>query len=364
MEDLPIFPDGAQELIPIPIITTIRNAFKDILLEDPQGDMLFRDEPYDTLLNVEDPSNKQRSFITGPSGFGFMMGAVGTAVDYIRSIDDRATMSENVKTFYYLIKLKLQGFHSDVVVLFQGGFVEQSIVVISTMSIGTIYDYSIPRGSVIINRDDGPVYMNLSNCGDTTTTSLINPLASVMQTELSYEGSNLSTLMNKLQQTGGFASRNKGFAAAGSAIFSMIPHQGKTVASLLLTPLNKEPPSFGQSFPMRLLGQDKPLQLEVSIPSEEIMKTSLEIIKRYQQLPDNLRTYETPTSILSGYGVSSLLLLDIARSIYATERSSLSLYEILENGLYYKKITDSLKAEFKDMKVDFKGQFPRFLIFT
>ncbi|MCK5264306.1 MAG: hypothetical protein KAR03_01765, partial [Candidatus Thorarchaeota archaeon] len=361
MEDLPIFPDGAQELIPIPILTTIRNAFNDILLEDPQGDMLFRDEPYSTLVYVEDPSNKGRSF--GRSGFGFMMGAVGTAVDYIRTVDARIAMSENVKTFYYLIKLKLQGFHSDVVVLFQGGFVEQSIVAISTMSIGTICDYSIPRGSAIIISDDRPTHMSLPNCGDTTTPNLINPLASVMQTELSYESSNLSTLMNKLQQTGGFASQKTGFAAAGSTIFSIIPHQGKTVVSVLLTPLNKEPPSLGQSFPMRLLGQDKPLQLEVSIPSEERMKTSLEIIKRYQQLPDNLRTNETPTSTLSGYGVSALLSLDIAQSIYATERSSLSLYEILESGLYYKKITNSLKAEFNDMNVDFKRQFPRFLIF-
>jgi len=364
LEDLPLYPDGAQELIPVPIIDTVRNSFKDILLEDSQGDMLFRNEPYGTLVYVDDPSKRGRSFITGPSGRGIIKGAAGTAVDLLKGIDAQATMSEGVKTFYYLTKLKLEGFHSDVMVLFQGGFVEESVVVISTMSIGTVYDYSIPRGSVVHFRDDGPpTHMSLPNCGDSTVSSQSNPLAAVLKTELSYEESNLSTLMAKQQQIGGFSSRYGGFAPFGSSIFSMIPRQGKTVVSSLLSPLNLEPVSISQSFPMRKLGQDKPLQLEVSIPSEEKMKTALEIIKRYQQLPDNLRTNETPTSTLPGYGVSALLSLDIARSIYVPERSSLSFYEILENGPYYRKTVDSLRAEFNDVHIDFSGQFPRFLIY-
>lgn len=363
MEDLPLYPDDAQELIPIPIIDIMRQSFKDNVLEDPQGDVLFRDEPYGSLVYVEDPSNRQRSYITGPSGRGIIKGAAGSAVDFFKGIDARATMGAPVRTFYYLMKLKLEGFHSDVMVLFQGGFVDETAVIISTMSIGTIYDYSIPRGSAIIIRGDGLSHMSLPNCGDTTTSSLANPLASVLKTELSNEGSRLLTLMNTQQQIGGFASRKRGYAASGSAIFSMIPRQGKTLVSFLLTPLNMEPPSIGQSFPMRMLGQDKPVQLEVSIPSEERMKTALEIIKRYQQLPDNLRTNESPTSTLSGYGVSALLSLDIARSVYTSERSSLSLYEILENGHYYRKITDSLRAEFNDMKINFSEQFPRFLIY-
>lgn len=363
MEELPLYPDDAQQLIPIPIIDTIRNSFKEILLEDPQGDMLFRDEPYGTLVYVEDPSNRKRSFATGPSGLGIMKGAAGTVVDLFKSLGAGATKGENVKTFYCLSRLKLKGFDSDVMVLFQGGFVEESVVAISTMSIGTIYDYSIPRGSTIINSDDGPSHTSLPNCGDTTTTSLDNPLAVVMKTELSYEGSKLSTLMTKHQQIGGFASWKGGFAAAGYEIFSIIPRQGKTVVSLLLTPLSMEPASVCQSFPMRMLGQDKPLQLEVSIPNEDKMKTALEMIKRYQQLPDNLRTNERPTSTLSGYGVSALLSLDIARSIYVPERSSLSLYEILQNGPYYRKTADSLRAEFKDVSINFSEQFPRFLIY-
>ena len=362
MEDLPLYPDDAQKLIPISIIDSIRNAFKEILLEDPQGDMLFRDEPYGTLVYVEDPSRKGRSFVTGPSGLGLMKGAAGTVVDLFKSLGANATMGENVKTFYYLVRLKMNGFNSDVIALFQGGFVNESVVAISTMSIGTVYDYSIPRGSVVIDSEDGPSHMSLPNCGDTETTSLDNPLAAVMKTELSYKESNLSTLMTKHQQIGGFASRKGGFAAAGNGIFSMIPRQGKTVVSYLLTPLSMEPASVCQSFPMRKLGQDKPLQLEVSIPNEEKMKAALELIKRYQKLPDIFRTNESPTSTLSGYGVSALLSLDIARSIYVPERSSLSLYEILQNGPYNRKTADSLRAEFKDIDIDFSGQFPRFLI--
>jgi hypothetical protein len=361
MEDLPLYPDDAQKLIPIPIIDTIRNAFRDILLEEPQGDMLFREEPYGTLVYVGDPSKKGRSFVTGPSGLGLMKGAAGTVVDLFKSIGASATMSEKVKTFYYLVRLQLQGFDSEVIVLFQGGFVTESVVAISTMSIGTIYDYAIPRGSAVINSDDGPTHMNLPNCGDTTTTSLANPLATVMKTELSYEGSNLST-MTRHQQIGGFASRRGGFAAAGYGVFSMVPRQGKTVVSFLLTPLSMEPASVCQSFPMRKLGQDEPLQLEVSIPNGEKMKSALEMIQRYQKLPDNLRTNKNPTSTLSGYGVSTLLSLDIARSIYVPERSSLSLYEILQNGPYYRKTADSLRAEFNDMSINFSEQFPRFLI--
>ncbi|MHA1948947.1 MAG: hypothetical protein ACXAAO_11780 [Candidatus Thorarchaeota archaeon] len=356
MEDLPLYPDGAHELVSIPILETLRNAFRDILLENPQDDMLLRDEPYGTLVYVKAPPEREFD----PEDIRL----VRDTIDKFRTIGAMATMGENVKTFYYLARLKLEGFQSSVMVLFQGGFVEESVVVISTMSIGTIYDYSIPRGSVVINGDDGPVHMSLTNCGDNSAKSLANPIAAALKTELSNKESRFLKLMSKQLQIGAFVtSRNKQYTVKGSSIFSMIPHQGKTVVSILLTPLNMKPASIGQSFPMRMLGRDKPVQLEVSIPSEEKMKTALAIIKRYQQLPDNLRTNESPTSTLSGYGVSALLSLDIAQSIFVPERPSLSLYEIFENGHYYRKTADSLRAEFKDIDIYFKGQFPTFLIY-
>ncbi|MGY5865104.1 MAG: hypothetical protein RTV41_10925 [Candidatus Thorarchaeota archaeon] len=362
MEDLPIYPDGVQELIPIPIIDTIRNSFKDLLLEDPKGDLLLRDEPYGTLVYVDDPSSRRRVAAPSVSGWTNIEAGVGSVFDSIVGLNARATMGEIVKTFYYLIRLKLEGFQSDVIVLFQGGFVDESAAIISTMSVGTIYDYSIPRGSAIIIREDGTAHMDLSNCGDASTTSLANPLATVLKTELTYKESNLSMLMARQLQIGGFSASRRGYAAAGTSIFSILPRQGRTVVSLLLAPLGMEPPSIGQSFSMRKLGQDKPIQLEVSIPSIEKMQTALEIIRRYQKLPDNLRTHETPTSSFSGYGVSTLLSLEIAQTIYGSERSMLSLYEVLEKGHYYRKTTDCLRAEFSDMNIDFKEQFPRLLI--
>lgn len=362
MEELPLFPDGARDVIPIVTNNAVQEALGNELKEANPPDIHVRKEQYGTLVGfdfskldsiVEKSDSRILELI--PRGIGGYVGIAGAAIGVALSLGKSADAAREVRMFYTHQKVKTNDLKNELSIMFQGGSVESDIVALSTMSIGTTFDYSILRGFLITRNSKKVNTEIIPNHGDHR--SLLNPLAEVLALEVQHPESILMKYLAAISCPGKFKpKKGKSYVAESWILVAVVPFLGKTVVSVTSTAFNYKPETKGQIFPMRELGKDKPIDFEVSLPSISNIRNALQIIRRFRNLDTNLRTDKDTTAYDFLVGVSAYLSLDIARQEFTPDRSPFSLWEVLEETPYVKKTLENLPMK------EIRNRFPRILI--
>ena len=360
MDELPLYPDGAVDVVPKVVHDIVHNALGNDLIDVQRPDILVRMEEYGTLVVMEGGSGpKVRMGRHGPSAVSM----IGLGVGLISSLGNSVDYMDKVRMVYTNQRLRLKGFESELSLVFQGGAIEADRTAISTMSLGTVLDFSVPRGFVTVYSQNECSYYNLPIIGDNETTVLNNPLSEVIELELQHEDSIILSKMKELPLVGKFKSTKGKIYAVGRRVYLfVIPFMGKTIVSVMTSAFGNKPESKGRIFPMRVLGKDKHLEYEVSMPSIVNLNIILDILRRFQNIPHNLRSEEHSTSIEIGFGVSAYLALDIARREFVPDRGPFSLWELIEQGPFVRKTLESIKSNYPELAINLRDSFPRMKI--
>ncbi|MHA1907743.1 MAG: hypothetical protein ACW98Y_10655 [Candidatus Thorarchaeota archaeon] len=360
MDELPIFPDGAIQVVPTVVDDVVHEAFGINVVDLQQPDIVVRKEMLGTLVNMgsgEGPTLRMGRF--GPS----LVNLVGFGIGLVSYLGKSADAMDEVRVFYTNQRFRLKDFDSELSLIFQGGAVKEDRMAISTMSLGTVFDFSVPRGFMASYDGKKIVSEILPVIGDHESTPLENPFSEILEYELRIDESILLSTMKELPAVGKFRTTKGSTYAAGYGVFLIvIPFMGKTIVSVMTTAFGNNPESRSRTFPMRVLGKDKPLDFEVSVPSIDNLRNITTILARFRNLPDYLKTDVEPMPYELGIGASVYLAFDIARREFIPERGPFSMWEFIEQGPFVKKTIESIKSHCPDMSIDIRSSFPRILI--
>lgn len=351
MEERLLYPDDIEKPLTNLLNDYLRKVCANNLTSDIKQSFRMQKEPLGTLVYFE----KKEMLYSSRASDGLT-----NLWRSVQSLGAAAAASEQVNRVYLLQEMNLKDFDSQIYILYQGGFVKEDVLVFSTMSIGTIMNFSIPRGFLVTTDGDRIFRRRLRNCGDQDNTNLSNPLASVLEAELANQSSEFASMYRALPIFGCYETGK--YYAAGSPMVLLTPRMGKTIVSVMVVPYTEKLDSKAASYRMNDLSREGDIKVEIGLPSEQPLNVALHILRKFRNLPNYLRSSKSPTSSILGLGIDAILTLDIARDRYLPERNPFTLWEILTHSAYVREVAKNVRTDFRDMEFPLFDSIPGHVI--
>jgi len=265
-----------------------------------------------------------------------------------------------------LQRLHLNDMKHPLSILYEGAILEERRMIFSTISVGTIFDYSIDRGIEIYIEDNEAETKRPTKSTDADEIEYSGPLTTLLEIEVSKPNSMILELLNQLPwkskyKVQGHISK-KQYSVIGGPIFEIIPRQGKTIASVRTSAFKEETLGMSNCEIYRMdWGLKEPTNFEVSVPHLMHILVIAKLLKRFENLPEYILSSQPNTANTSG-GVAAVLAYEIASEIYYPGKSPPSLSDILSKEKNVREIHGRMNTEHKKARLDYHRRFPFYRI--
>lgn len=310
-----------------------KQAFEGYLMEEPTFEVVPVELKLEEFCDIGDGYKS-----SGRSFAGAMVSVASTA--YARSKKGKQKWAS-----WTMANLKFANEPHDLKVVFQGGFVTDTVFAFNAISMGSILDFMIPRGfgTTIVNGK--PAFVRGSVAGDTEGSPSGSPFISLYETQSMYAESKINQLISQIPPYTTFSTRGRfggtTYASAIAPMLMMSPRQGRTIMSIQLSPYGDK----SETAAFRMPGEKSAWTLEVAVPSPHNLRQARLVMEEAINVPgETLVTHEVTGEIVGG--VDALLALEVARERYRPDSDPFGMTDVVRSGPVVQEVLNQLRSEY------------------
>ncbi len=339
MTEETLYEGSEQDAILDVLRHVVNKAFEGYLMEEPTFELVPVELKLEEFCDIGDGYN-----YGGRSLAGAMISAASTA--YARSKKGKEKWAS-----WILTNLRFADAPSDLNMVFQGGFVTDTVFAFNAISMGSILDFMIPRGfgTTIVNGK--PAFVRGSVAGDAEGSPSGSPFIAVYETQSAYTGSKMNQLISQIPPYTTFSTRGRfggtTYASSIPPMLMMSPRQGRTIISLQISPYGDK----SETAAFRMPGEKSAWTLEVAVPNPHNLRQARLVMEEAARVPEETLVTEEVTGEILG-GVDALLALEVARQRYRPDSDPFGMTDVVRSGPVVHEVLGQLRSEFPSYEMN------------